>query len=87
MISLFDLSFPRVVIPRELGVGSEGLLMGLYTDDSGHLSGVVITEDGSVTLVGMGSVTMAYRYDVEEDRWEDTSVPKPDQMVEEADQA
>lgn len=81
MIALFDGVFPRVSIRRDLGFGSEGLLMG-FKENAQGFSALLILEDGRVMLVDVDKVTLAYRYDVEADRWIDSSVPEgsePDQ--------
>ena len=75
VIALFDTP-PRVAIERNLGVGVEGLLMGIVFD-SGTFSGLVCLEDGTMSNVGLGSLTLAFRYDVEKDVWIDTNVPEP----------
>ena len=80
MIALFDVP-PRVAIERSLGFGVEGLLMGVVHDD-GTFSGLVCLEDGTMSNVGLASLTLSFRYEVEKDIWVDINVPEPDHLVE-----
>ena len=85
VIALFD-NPPRVAIERNLDLGVEGLLMGIVLNE-GSFSGLVCLEDGTMSNVGLGSLTLAFRYDVEKDVWVDTNVlPEVDHLVEVADQ-
>jgi hypothetical protein len=76
-IALFD-EPPRVSIKLD-GVGGNGLLLGMASGE-GYVGGVVLTEDGTVSLMPLTSFVLDWRYSVETDQWVDVSMPKPEQV-------
>jgi len=82
MIQVFE-RFPRVVIDRQAGVGTEGMLMGLiYDEKKAHLTAILVLEDGSITACDPMFWKLAVVYDVEQDKWIDAN--EPDRVVEDA---
>lgn len=67
MIALFDEPI-RVSIDPKWSGGRVGLLAGVALV-GGDLEGIVVLEDGSVSLIGVKYFTMDWRYDVQQDRW------------------
>ena len=76
-IALFD-EPPRVSIKLE-NFPRNGLLLGMvqYADDLA--AGLVLFEDGSVTMLPLATFVLDWRYDAETDQWIDVSMPKPEQ--------
>ena len=78
-IALFD-EPPRVSI-MNMEEMRNGLLLGMFTiAPEGSVAGVVLTEDGSVTVLPLSTFVLDWRYNAETDQWVDVSMPKPDQM-------
>ena len=77
-IALFD-EPPRVSIMNMEGL-LNGLLLGILSGEAGlGVAGVVLTEDGSVTVLPVSTFVLDWRYSAETDQWIDVSMPKPDQ--------
>ena len=76
-IALFD-EPPRVSIKLE-GVGRNGLLLGMASGE-GYVGGVILDEDGSVSLMPFTAFVLDWRYTAETDQWVDVSMPKPEEV-------
>ena len=77
-IALFDRNFPRVSLSSPaLPDIREGLLIGVVANQAGdEIAGLVILPDGELSLLGLQFIQVAYKYDVESDRWLDTNAPE-----------
>lgn len=75
MIALFD---EPVRVTFTGWVGRVGLLLGMVKNGD-DVEGLVVLEDGSLSLVGAKHITVDWRYDVEKDRWISTDATITDQ--------
>jgi hypothetical protein len=80
VIALFD-EPPRITIrnPAAAGGSRNGLLMGMALDGKGKLHGVVVLEDGTISLLDGGDFSVDFRYNAESNLWTDQNEPEPDQ--------
>jgi len=78
-IALFD-EPPRVSIKEMPGFARNGLLLGVVQYAEDLVAGLVLVEDGSVTMLPLATFVLDWRYNAETDQWVDVSMPKPDQM-------
>lgn len=75
-IALFD-EPPRVSIRDGYSPFRNGLLLGIQIGST--FDGIVLLEDGSVTLIPVTGFTVDWRYNVLTDKWADIDAQQPNQ--------
>jgi hypothetical protein len=78
-IALFD-EPPRVSIKGLEYDYRNGLLLGVVQTSEYGVAGLVLVEDGGVTVLPLNTFLLDWRYNAETDQWVDVSMPKPEQV-------
>jgi hypothetical protein len=79
MIALFDEPVRVSLLTGWVGAGRVGLLMGMVKEGA-SISGLVVLEDGSVSLVDSLYFNVDWRYDATKDRWMSRDALETDQV-------